>query len=113
MGEQGIYPARISTLTGHENHVTGVAFSGSMLASGSTDKTLKVWDCQSGKHTTYPQGNPVTAVAPSPTGIGVAIGNEVNVLESQVTAAAQPDEFAASSGLALLFQQHGIANELL
>lgn len=38
------------TLTGHEDGVSAVAFSfdGKMLASGSYDKTIKLWDTQTG-----------------------------------------------------------------
>ena len=40
-----------STLTGHTNRVESLAFSrdGSMLASGSSDRTAKVWDLATGR----------------------------------------------------------------
>ena len=39
------------TLTGHSDYVTSVAYSpdGKHLVSGSSDKTVKVWDSQTGK----------------------------------------------------------------
>ena len=39
------------TLTGHSREVTSVAYSpdGKHIVSGSVDKTVKVWDSQTGK----------------------------------------------------------------
>ena len=38
----------ISTLTGHSSYVNSVAFnnSGTILASGSNDKTIKLWNVE-------------------------------------------------------------------
>ena len=40
----------VHTLTGHANIVTSLAFSpdGRWLATGSWDKTIKIWDVQTG-----------------------------------------------------------------
>ena len=41
----------LKTLTGHSNNVFAVSFSpdGRQIVSGSEDRTLKVWDAQTGQ----------------------------------------------------------------
>jgi Tol biopolymer transport system component len=50
-GGSGGSGARLMTLSGHSGAVTAVAFapSGRTLVSGSTDKSLKIWDASSGQ----------------------------------------------------------------
>src|SRR3954454_9249851 len=65
-------PNLLATLQGHTEGVTSVAFSpdGKMLASGSNDETIKLWDVQAGKEHATLKGhtNEVTSVAFSPDG---------------------------------------------
>jgi WD40 repeat protein len=62
---------RRATLRGHTNAICQVAFhpSGRWLASGSADKTARVWDCETGKAVcTLPHNGWVEYVAFSRTG---------------------------------------------
>ncbi|KAL3251159.1 hypothetical protein ABHI18_010792 [Aspergillus niger] len=69
----------MQTLEGHSNAVTSVAFSnnGQLLASGSYDKTVKLWDAATGalKHTLEGHSSRVTSVAFSNNGQLLASGS--------------------------------------
>ena len=69
----------IQTLAGHSDRVTAVVFSpdGKRIASGSWDKTIKVWDAISSdlEKTLAGHSDRVTAVAFSPDGKRIASGS--------------------------------------
>src|SRR6266704_889376 len=69
----------IRTLTGHEDYVWSVAMSadGQMLASGSSDKTIKLWNLKTGDllRTLTEHGNSVQSVAMSADGQTLASGS--------------------------------------
>jgi WD40 repeat protein len=75
-------PVEKCTLTGHSNWVTSVAWNedGTLLASGSCDETVKIWDMSSGsaveKCTLKGHSDWVKSVAWSPDGKTLASGSE-------------------------------------
>ncbi|MDE5080739.1 MAG: protein kinase [Trichodesmium sp. St15_bin1_1] len=75
----------VLTLSGHFDSVNSVAFSpnGEMLASGSRDKTIEIWDMKKGKRwfTLTGHGDSVSSVAFSPNGEMLASGSRDKTIE--------------------------------
>ena len=78
-------PARSLTLKGHSSSVFSVSFSpdGKRIVSGSRDKTLKVWDAQTGGEMLALTGHSasVNSVSFSSDGMRIVSGSEDNTLK--------------------------------
>ena len=74
------WSALLQTLEGHSGWVSSIAFSpdGTQLASGSDDRTIKLWDAATGslQRTLEGHSSPVNSVAFSPDGTQLASGSD-------------------------------------
>lgn len=73
------------TLTGHKDKVLSVAYSpdGSLIATGSSDKTIRLWDGATGQHKKVLMGHTgdVSSVAFSPDGATLASGSSDDTIQ--------------------------------
>src|SRR5207244_4264824 len=80
--------AQVASCQGHEGNVTCVAFSadGKRVASGSADKSVKIWNAATGKELQTLTGHSValTSVAFAPDGALLATGAGHRTMERRV-----------------------------
>ena len=86
VGQQDDWPRNQQILQGHTDFVESVAFSpdGRHTVSGSWDKTIQLWDAQTGGQVANPlQGHtlPVLSVAFSPDGRHIVSGSFDNTIQ--------------------------------
>ena len=98
-------------LKGHTSVVNSVAYSpdGKTLASGSWDKTVKLWDVQTGKEQTTLKGHTdvVRSVTYSPDGKTLASGAWTRPLSSGRADGQGAATLQAKSGIAVAFSPDG------
>ena len=94
-GNPHTWPVEVHTLEGHTGSIWSVAYSsnGRHIASGSSDKTIRVWDVTTGQTVAGPfQGHTsdVTSVAYSPNGRHVVSGSSDKTIRVWDATTGQP-----------------------
>ena len=92
--------SRISALSGHTKSVASLSFSsdGTLLVSGGRDKTIKLWDIQTGGvMKTLNSTHPVSAVSISPDTVTIASGPHGNEIRLWDVRTGKGDRFITTT----------------
>ena len=92
----------LKKFNGHKNRVMALAASGDVAASGSWDKTVRIWDLNSGALVrTIGQPSPVNTIALGPGGDLLAVGGHDGIVRLWEVASGRPLGSLKGHGLAI------------
>jgi WD40 repeat protein len=85
-GVEKMWPRQLMQLQGHDDTINSVAFlpDGSKIVSGSSDKTIRVWDASTGVEMLPPlrgHDDLIRSVAFSPNGSKIVSGSDVKTIQ--------------------------------